>query len=176
MKNNVIRLFKKNYLQSDLEAVQSISKSAKEAAELLGCSYNVYKSWAKKYGIDIQAEFFVPKGAGQKKGQKHPFQGKHPLDRIIKNEFDKVNLNLFKDKLISSNFKEEKCEGCGFDEKRVLDGKIPLFVSFKDGNRKNFALENVRILCYNCAFLVGDFFRNANKVKKVKKETPDTEK
>ena len=30
----------------------------------------------------------------------------------------------------------EKCNCCGFEEKRVTDGKVPLVLDFIDGNRK----------------------------------------
>ena len=29
-----------------------------------------------------------------------------------------------------------QCENCGFDERRITDQKMPLLISFKDGNEK----------------------------------------
>ena len=42
----------------------------------------------------------------------------------------------------------EKCSCCGFEEKRVTDGKVPLVLDFIDGNRKNHKYENLRMLCF----------------------------
>lgn len=61
--------------------------------------------------------------------------------------------------LISSGRLEEVCAKCGFHDHRVLDFKVPLLLSFKDGDKKNFKRENIELLCYNCYFLnVGDVF------------------
>ena len=48
---------------------------------------------------------------------------------------------------------EEKCTKCGFTERRVTDTKVPVILNFKDGNRKNYHLDNLEFLCYNCSFL-----------------------
>jgi len=34
-----------------------------------------------------------------------------------------------------------------------LDG-VPLVLDFLDGNRKNFEYDNLRMLCFNCSFLI----------------------
>ena len=48
---------------------------------------------------------------------------------------------------------------CGFEERRVLDYKMPLLLNFKDDNKKNYKLDNIELLCYNHYFLnVGDIF------------------
>ena len=44
-------------------------------------------------------------------------------------------------------------------KKRVLDYRAPLLLNFIDNNKKNFALDNLEMYCYNCYFLyVGDVF------------------
>ena len=48
---------------------------------------------------------------------------------------------------------KEECNCCEFNERRVLDYKVPLILNFKDGNKKNWKLENLEALCYNCYFL-----------------------
>jgi hypothetical protein len=48
---------------------------------------------------------------------------------------------------------EECCDSCGFEERRLTDHKIPLLLDFKDGDRTNFSLDNLRLLCFNCYFL-----------------------
>jgi hypothetical protein len=62
-------------------------------------------------------------------------------------------------RLIAEGYLEEKCAICGFEERRVLDYKMPLLLHFKDGNKKNYKLDNIELLCYNHYFLnVGDIF------------------
>ena len=48
---------------------------------------------------------------------------------------------------------------CSFAERRVTDYKVPLLINFKDGNKKNWSLDNLEMLCYNHFFLhVGNIF------------------
>ena len=58
-----------------------------------------------------------------------------------------------KEKLIVEGYLEENCTRCGYHERRVLDYRMPLILHFKDKNKKNFQLENLELLCYNCYFL-----------------------
>ena len=68
-----------------------------------------------------------------------------------------------KDKLIRGKLKEPKCELCGYKERRVTDGKIPLILNFLDGNPKNHLLENMKLYCYNCTFIAGKgYIRRGN--------------
>ena len=64
-----------------------------------------------------------------------------------------------KHRLLTEGYLEEKCAMCGFQERRVLDCKMPLLLHFKDNNKKNYKLDNIELLCYNHYFLtVGDIF------------------
>ena len=64
-------------------------------------------------------------------------------------------------RLITEGYLEEKCVVCSFEERRVLDYKMPLLLHFKDNNKKNYKLDNIELLCYNHYFLtVGDIFTN----------------
>ena len=54
-----------------------------------------------------------------------------------------------------NSIKKSECEQCGFSERRITDYKIPLLLNFKDGNKCNYLLDNVNLLCYNCYFLLG---------------------
>lgn len=61
--------------------------------------------------------------------------------------------------MIEGGYLKEECYKCGFNERRVLDYKIPLLMHFKNGNKQNYTLENVEMLCYNCYYLsVGDLY------------------
>jgi len=61
--------------------------------------------------------------------------------------------------MIAEGFLKECCSVCGFNERRVLDYKMPLLLHFKDNNRKNYRPENLQLVCYNCYYLnIGDIF------------------
>lgn len=60
--------------------------------------------------------------------------------------------------LFRYELKKECCEVCGCGERRTHDGRKPLILTFKNkGNIRNYNLDNLQILCYNCYFMtVGD--------------------
>ena len=65
----------------------------------------------------------------------------------------------FKLRLIAEGFLKEECCRCQYHERRVLDEKVPLILHYIDGNKRNWKLENVEFLCYNCYFqCVGNIF------------------
>ena len=47
----------------------------------------------------------------------------------------------------------EQCNRCECGEARLLDGKVPLILTFKDKNKHNYHRDNIELLCYNCSFL-----------------------
>jgi len=69
-----------------------------------------------------------------------------------------------------------QCSSCKFSEKRLTDMKAPLLLSFKNGKKSDWRLENLQWLCYNCHFLyVGDPFSNKmlQKVEAVSIDSPE---
>ena len=60
------------------------------------------------------------------------------------------NPSRLKEKLFKSKLKQQICEICGYNEARITDGKIPLVLAFKDGDRSNHIMDNLEIICYNC--------------------------
>ena len=61
----------------------------------------------------------------------------------------------YKERLIFEAVIEEKCNKCGFAERRVLDNRVPLILHHKNKDKKDFTLDNIELLCYNCSFLYG---------------------
>ena len=55
--------------------------------------------------------------------------------------------------LIAEGYLPEQCNRCEFGEARLLDGKVPLILTFKDKNKHNYHRDNIELLCYNCSFL-----------------------
>ena len=119
-------------------------------ARYLGVSYITYKKYARRLGL------WEPKPNTRGKRSLHdPERGKYPLSEILEGKHPDYPVFRLKDKLIRSRIKLPKCELCGFSEKRVTDGKIPLILNFMDGDQRNHRLENMKLYCYNCTFTSG---------------------
>ena len=134
-------------LESEIKAAQDESVSAAEAARKLNVSYNTYKKYAKLY--DIMERCKCTDATGLPKVH-NPYRGKYPLEEILMGMHPGYSPSRLRKKLLASKIKIEECEVCGYSEKRVTDGKVPLVLAFKDGDRSNHILENLEIVCYNC--------------------------
>ena len=149
-----------------IQGAMNKTKSNRASARYLGVSYIHYKKWAKNYDSETHENLFeqhknqcgkgIPKFLNN--GKKIPAVMDIIEGRIDSSHFDAAKI---KDKLIAEGLLEECCTHCSFKERRVLDYKVPLIMHFKDGSKKNYKLDNVELLCYNCYFLqVGNIFNN----------------
>jgi len=140
-------------LQSEIMSVKAKSPFARQQAKLLGVSFPTYKKYAKMYKV------YEPKP--NEKGKRNfydPEKGIFPLSKILNNEFrndKRVRDFLVKDKLIRSGTFEPKCNICGYDKRRIVDNKICLLLDHKDGDGRNFSLDNLQLLCLNCTYECG---------------------
>ena len=148
-------------LESEIKEAQEHCDNAMACARYLSVGYNCYKKWAQFYNLFKTN----PWGRGSKKRYWAPNKGKYPLNQILEGKFPSYPVYRLKDLLIRSGIKKAECEMCGFDEHRITDKKMPLLISFKDGNEKNHLLENIEILCYNCMFLTGRGYIRTGKVE-----------
>ena len=141
-----------------IRAAQAKTMSNMSAARYLHVSYQHYKRYAKMYKLfethKNQSGKGIPKFL---KGK-----GKEPaLLDIIEGRVSAAHFTPAKIKyrLIEAGYLLEQCSMCGFQERRVLDYKMPLLLHFKDNNKSNYSRENIELLCYNHFFLtVGDIF------------------
>ncbi len=144
--------------KEDILRAQKVTRSNMAAARYLHVSYNHYKKYAKMYkdedGVTLlevhknQAGEGIPKFAVS--GNKEIplmdlLEGKVPIEH-----FDPRKI---KARLLSEGKLVEICSSCGFSERRITDQKIPVILNFKDGNKKNWHLDNLEFLCYNCSYL-----------------------
>lgn len=134
-------------LESEIKKAQDESISASEAARKLNVSYNTYKKYAKLYGIMERCKCVDSKGIPK---VHNPYKGKYPLEEILMGMHPTYNSSRLKEKLFRSKLKQQICEICGYNEARITDGKIPLVLAFKDGDRSNHIIDNLEIICYNC--------------------------
>lgn len=148
---------------TELEIKESQEKceTAMACANYLRVNYETYKKWAIHFNLFKTN----PWKKGSKKKYWDPNKGKYPLNKILNGEFPNYPVFRLKDLLIRSGIKNNECENCGFQEKRITDNKMPLILNFEDGNEKNHKLENIRVFCYNCTFLCGKGFINNGKVQ-----------
>lgn len=144
--------------KEDILRAMKMTRSNLAAARYLHVSYNHYKKYAKMYkndeGITLleahknQSGTGIPKFA-LKGSSKIPLmdllEGRVPIEHFKAKEI--------KQRLIFEGLIEEKCNMCGFSERRLTDTKVPVILNFKDGNKKNWHLDNLEFLCYNCSFL-----------------------
>lgn len=146
--------------KEDIVRAQTMTRSNMAAARYLHVSYNHYRKYAKMYkndeGITLLEAHKNQEGKGipkflTNKGKQPPLmdllEGRIPIEHF---DPQKVKYRIIQECLI-----EEKCNKCGFSERRIVDLKTPLILHHKDGNRKNWHLDNLEFLCYNCAFLYG---------------------
>lgn len=144
-------------LESEINEAYEHGVTAAGAARWLGVHYTTLKKHATRLGMWRTERH----AKGVIKRPWNPESGKYPLSEILEGKHPAFPANKLRDKLFRSGIKECKCENCGFSEKRLTDDKIPLVIDFYDGNKRNHKLDNMRILCYNCVFLVGRGSLNA---------------
>lgn len=141
------------------------TKSNRAAARYLNVSLPTYRLYAKMYldqetGRTLYDLHANPFGKGIPKWRAE--EGDHTqLQDLLKRgmSLESYSLEKLKARLLYESLLAPECYKCGFHEARVVDYKVPLILSFKDGNKSNWLLENLEFLCYNCYFLyVGDVF------------------
>tara|TARA_R110000822_G_scaffold92473_6_gene213343 strand:- start:1029 stop:1685 length:657 start_codon:yes stop_codon:yes gene_type:complete len=135
------------------------------ASRYLSCSYPHYKKWAKFY--DATEEGFT----NLFEQHKNQYGVGIPKFLNVTKKNDTIGLldiiegratphsfkpEKIKHRLIAEGFLAEECSICKMQERRVTDYKMPLLLHFADNDKKNYKLENISLVCYNCYFLTVD--------------------
>ena len=119
--------------------------SMKSASKLLGISYNTFKKYAKQYQVFQPSP---PPGRYRESGKpvelSDILSGKNP---------DYSSTKLLK-RLLREGYLEECCGNCGYDEYRTSDMAKPLMLDYLDDDQTNKDLANLRVLCYNCYYIL----------------------
>jgi hypothetical protein len=144
--------------KEDIQRAMKVTRSNRAAARYLHVTYNTYKKYASLYknedGITLLEAHKNQEGKGIPKYANRKIS-EVPLEDIVEGRVPTEYLDVkeVKRRLIFEAYLEEKCSHCGFSERRVHDTKVPVILNHKDGNKKNYHLDNLEFLCYNCSFL-----------------------
>ncbi len=134
------------------------TRSMRQAAVLLDVAYNTFKKYAKMYEL-WQPNLTGPRQKGHVGGFKQPeimdvLTGKNPSYSTAKLQY----------RLIREGYIAEECSNCGYDEYRTFDMTKPLQLDYIDDDATNKELANLRLLCFNCYYIL--------KVKRNEVEIP----
>lgn len=158
-----------NYRTLDRETIERAireTNSNAQAARFLGIHVN---SW-KKY-----ASYYTDPSSGKTLYELHNNKyGLGTTDKVLKNRKTRATIydvvegivpaksfrpGDLKAMIMKEGLLEDKCACCGFNERRISDGKVPLMITFRNSNRRDWSIDNLQMLCLNCYFLqVGDVF------------------
>lgn len=142
------------------------TRSNMEASRYLHIHYQTWKKYAKMYVNEKdpgkrtyfetqlnQKAIGIPRNTFKitdKHGKLKSYSILDVVDGRIKTKYETWR---FKKRIIKLGIIPEKCNICGFEERRISDYKVPLLLDYIDGDIENKKLENIRLLCYNCYFL-----------------------
>ena len=138
-----------NLTETQIQYAIANTLSNSHAARFLHIALSTYKKYAKQYGLYEGHLNRFGKGISRK-----PVYPRTKLEDIFANKHPNYHLPDLKYRLIKDGILPYVCEICGYDKARKEDNDKPILLDFKDGNDKNMARENLRFICYNCAFEV----------------------
>ena len=119
--------------------------SMKSASKLLGISYNTFKKYAKQYQVFQPSP---PPGRYRESGK--PVE----LSDILSGKNPDYSSTKVLKRLLREGYLEECCGNCGYDEYRASDMSKPLMLDYLDDDQTNKELANLRVLCYNCYYIL----------------------
>jgi hypothetical protein len=152
----------KTFTKSQIETAMRYTKSVRAAAKYLGCSYQHLKPFMKALKVDESDPnsptlFDIHKNQTGKGIPKYlPNRRKEPNVKRLFEEgigYESFTPTKIKIRGIAEGYLRDECYTCGCNERRVTDYKTPTLLNFKDGNKSNYLINNLEILCYNCYFL-----------------------
>lgn len=125
------------------------TQSMRQASKLCGVAYNTFKKYAKLYDIWAPLESNAGISQGSSGGLK-------PVE--LEDIFAGKNPSYSTTKLLHRCFREgylaEECSNCGEDRYRPSDMSKPLMLDYMDDDATNKDIANLRVLCFNCFYLM----------------------
>ena len=141
---------KRDLTENVIRNAMKHTQSNFQAARNLNITIETYRKYAKLY---------VDQETGKNLYELHKNNSGKGIKRVKWNH--EISVDKINEIMASESYRAIKmeCYICKHHEKRVIDYKQPLMLSFVDGNKHNWQIDNLRMLCYNCHFLyVGDLF------------------
>lgn len=163
----------RNLSESIIRDAMKHTKSNTQAARYLNITIDTYRKYAKLY-IDEATGKTLYELHDNRAGKGIPklnWKQEMPLERLEKilatKEYKPFNAQKLKARLLYEGKLRMECYRCGHNEKRVIDYKQPLVLNFKDGNKFNWNLPNLEMICFNCHYLyLGGLF-NDKQLKRI---------
>lgn len=151
--------------KEQIEQAMRVTPSNNAAARYLGVGIQCFKKYASMYYDETGEKTLYEKhknwyGIGIPKGFAKAKESTALMD-ILEGKVSPASFTAekLKKELIKEGLIEEKCESCGYCQKRELDYKVPVILTFRDGNKRNWKRENLFLLCHNCYYLqIGDIY------------------
>ena len=133
--------------EEEIREANAQTASVRQAAKYLDVSRKTYKRYAELYGL-----YDEQKATGNPKFIRYYVGTDVSLKEILKGNCPGYSPVKLKRRLLGAGLKKPECEVCGFNEKRVTDGEVPLYLNHKNGNQEDHREENLEMLCWNCTF------------------------
>ena len=109
-----------------------------------GGNYDRLQRRIAELGIDT-SHF---RGQAWNRGLSRP-RSSRPLEEVLVGG-QQTSSHKLKRRLIREGLKREACEACGWAQRRMFDGVVPLELDHINGDKTDNRIENLRILCPNC--------------------------
>lgn len=155
----------RNLSESVIRNAMKHSQSNLQASRYLNITIETYRKYAKMYVDQATGKTLYDLhkneiGKGIKKAQ---WKKEIPIEKIneimASESYRSIDQEKLKARLLYEGILKSECYKCHHNEKRAVDFKQPLILSFKDGNKHHWQIHNLEMLCYNCYFLyVGNLF------------------
>jgi len=146
-------LIKNDYDEKIINACKNYKTMAGACASI-GLHFNTFKRHALRLGV-----YNPNQGGFGTSRPKNEGNGKFYLQDILGGKHPQYQTLKLKERLITENIKERKCEICNI---KYWNGKqLTMELDHIDGDRTNHLLENLRIICPNC-HSVSPHYRGAN--------------
>jgi hypothetical protein len=140
----------RRWTDDDLRAAISSSRGLAATLRALGLvpaggNYDLLQRKIRELGIDTS--HFT--GKRWNKGLVFQPSQPRPLTEVLVADRWTATYHL-KQRLIGAGLKFERCELCGWAERRPCDGIIPVELDHINGDRHDNRFENLRVVCPNC--------------------------
>jgi hypothetical protein len=76
------------------------------------------------------------------------------LERILSGDNPNYSTAKLQKRLCREGYLAEECSNCSYDEYRPKDMTKPLMLDYLDDDSTNKDLANLRLLCYNCFYIL----------------------